>query len=140
MAVVENKVTGSTAGAGAGTVIANFVLWAVAHYGHVTVDPQLVYYVNVAAAAVAAFVGGFLARHTFREDLSEAIHAAENVAMGGQQTEVIPEEPEGEGAVVVNPAEAAVTQTEVPQAQGAAGLTPPLSQPLTLGQDNPEKL
>lgn len=68
MAYVENKVTGAVVGASGSVVVANFVLWVLAHYysaDAATAQP-VVAFVNLVVAGGGAFVVGYLSRHTPR--------------------------------------------------------------------------
>lgn len=65
---VERKVSAATAGAGGGTVVANFLLWVLATYAfHGPVPVEVWSFVNVVVAAAGAFGMGYLARHTPRQ-------------------------------------------------------------------------
>lgn len=64
---VENKVSAGAAGAGAGLIVANFVLYVLATYlYHHPVDPNVVMFVNTAVGYGASFLAGWFARHTPR--------------------------------------------------------------------------
>lgn len=66
---IENKVAGATSGALASTVVANFVVYLLATLlFQAPVPPEVVGFVNTAVAAAGAFVGGYVARHTSRND------------------------------------------------------------------------
>lgn len=68
----EPKVVAATTGAGAGVVIAGFLLWLIDSYmvtpGHVGDLPGSVTgLVTFAVSAGVAFIAGYLARHQYRE-------------------------------------------------------------------------
>lgn len=67
----EPKVVAATTGAGAGVVIAGFLLWLIDSYvvtpGHVGDLPgEVTGLVTLAVSAGVAFVAGYLARHQYR--------------------------------------------------------------------------
>lgn len=65
MAVIENKVSAATSGAGGAAIAANFVLWLLSRYVfHGATPAEIATVVTALSASVGAFVMGYLARHT----------------------------------------------------------------------------
>lgn len=65
MPVIESKVTAATSGAAGAAVLANFVLWVLTQYVfHAAAPEPVVSVVNVASAAIGAFVLGYAAKRT----------------------------------------------------------------------------
>lgn len=67
----EPKVVAATTGAGAGAVVANFLLWVLDVYvltpgQEGDIPGSVTLFVTLAVSAGAAFVAGYMARHQYR--------------------------------------------------------------------------
>lgn len=90
MAVIENKVSAATSGAGAAAIGANFVMWVLSRYVfHGATPTEIASVVTAVSAAGGAFVLGYLARHTHltevvgdvAQDVQQAAAVIQDVAV-----------------------------------------------------------
>lgn len=90
---IENKVTAASAGAGAGTITASFVLWLLDRYLPGGVPQEVQAFVTFVVASGASFVSGYLARHTH---LSEIVGTVDTVVqnVANQVGELLPVPPD----------------------------------------------